>query len=228
MDASPELPITRAQELLSVRLTADKGRGVFARSSIPANTLLESSPVLLIPSDQYTAHSFNRTVIESYAFTWARSSTTPSMALALGLGSMFNHDEERPNVSFQLDKANEVIRYKTTREVKEGEELCIYYGHGVTFGENGELVSEGKEKAQLEQRTEEQVLQDMGGLVDSDEDMKEEQDGSYASSEDGADDEEIIKLEDLPLKHVTAHLKPEDIPLETSQSVLVPVFRYTT
>ncbi|WFD34068.1 tRNA-specific adenosine deaminase subunit tad3 [Malassezia cuniculi] len=52
------------------------------------------------------------------------------MALALGLGSLFNHHPTSPNVSFELDKKAMAIRYRTVRPVAPGEELCICYGAG--------------------------------------------------------------------------------------------------
>jgi SET domain-containing protein len=54
------------------------------------------------------------------------------MALALGLGSMFNHSN-KPNVGFQRDFDNKVIRYTTLREIQPNEELCISYGSNLWF-----------------------------------------------------------------------------------------------
>lgn len=54
------------------------------------------------------------------------------MALALGLGSMFNHSST-PNVGFQRDIDNGLIRYSTLREIQVGEELCISYGPNLWF-----------------------------------------------------------------------------------------------
>lgn len=54
------------------------------------------------------------------------------MALALGLGSMFNHSN-KPNVGFQRDFDGKLIRYITLREIQPGEELCISYGPNLWF-----------------------------------------------------------------------------------------------
>lgn len=40
---------------------------------------------------------------------------------------MFNHNKFQ-NVAFELDRPNQVIRYRTCRPVQAGEELCIFYG----------------------------------------------------------------------------------------------------
>ncbi|KAE9404000.1 cytidine deaminase-like protein [Gymnopus androsaceus JB14] len=54
------------------------------------------------------------------------------MALALGIGSLFNHSNS-PNVSYTLDPQTDSIRYKTVRDVDVDEELCIFYGHKLWF-----------------------------------------------------------------------------------------------
>jgi tRNA-specific adenosine deaminase 3 len=54
------------------------------------------------------------------------------MALALGLGSLFNHSET-PNVSYTTDPFTESIRFTTTKSICAGDELCIFYGHKLWF-----------------------------------------------------------------------------------------------
>lgn len=51
-----------------------------------------------------------------------------TQAVALGIGSIFNHSTRRQNVSWQRDLQAEVIVYRTLRDVEAGEELCINYG----------------------------------------------------------------------------------------------------
>lgn len=53
-------------------------------------------------------------------------------ALALGLGSMFNHNKE-PNVGYMRDKEKGFIVYTTLREIAVGEELTIHYGSNLWF-----------------------------------------------------------------------------------------------
>jgi SET domain-containing protein len=50
-----------------------------------------------------------------------------------GLGSLFNHSTLRQNVGWIRDITNQLITYKTLREIKRGEELCISYGDRLTF-----------------------------------------------------------------------------------------------
>lgn len=51
-----------------------------------------------------------------------------TQALALGLGSMFNHSTQRQNVGWIRNTETEVIVYTALRDIKAGEELCISYG----------------------------------------------------------------------------------------------------
>jgi len=48
------------------------------------------------------------------------------------LGSIFNHSDV-PNVSFLIDTSTESIRYKAVKNIAEGDELCIFYGHNLWF-----------------------------------------------------------------------------------------------
>ncbi|CAM6081541.1 unnamed protein product [Calypogeia fissa] len=107
-----------------------KGRGVFAVTALAAKSLVHVSPILLFPTDQYESHG-KFTLLDHYTFRWPGG-----MALALGLGSIFNHSRE-PNVGFVRDVVEGVIRFVTLRDVEAGEELCISYGKRLWFKEEG-------------------------------------------------------------------------------------------
>jgi len=104
-----------------------KGRGVFASRQIEAHAVIEISPVLLFSPAEYQEHG-RHTILDHYTFKWRDG----KMALALGLGSLFNHSAN-PNVSYTIDPLTDSIRYTTTRIVNSGEELCIFYGHNLWF-----------------------------------------------------------------------------------------------
>lgn len=54
--------------------------------------------------------------------------TLKTQAVALGLGSLFNHSTLDQNVGWERDLDAQCIIYKALREIKAGEELCINYG----------------------------------------------------------------------------------------------------
>jgi uncharacterized protein len=64
-----------------------------------------------------------------------------TQALALGLGSLFNHSRHQ-NVGFQRDVQRQCIIYTTLREIAAGEELCISYGSHLWFDD-----TEGREES---------------------------------------------------------------------------------
>ena len=49
------------------------------------------------------------------------------MGLALGIGSIFNHNKY-PNVSYSIDTHTLTITFKTIAHIQVGDELCISYG----------------------------------------------------------------------------------------------------
>lgn len=61
-------------------------------------------------------------MLDRHSFRWKDG----RMALALGLGSLFNRSDA-PNVSYSIDTATESIRFTTVRAVEPDEELCVRY-----------------------------------------------------------------------------------------------------
>ncbi|KAF5389208.1 hypothetical protein D9757_003477 [Collybiopsis confluens] len=104
-----------------------KGRAVFACRKIPRHTIVEISPVLLFGAEEYEKHG-KYTILDHYTFKWKAG----RFALALGIGSLFNHSNS-PNISYFLDPQTDSIRYQTVRDIEQDEELCIFYGHNLWF-----------------------------------------------------------------------------------------------
>ncbi|KAF8951875.1 hypothetical protein BGZ46_003758 [Entomortierella lignicola] len=125
------------QSSLFIQDCGQKGRGVVTQNPIPARTTIDISPILLFPSEEYNVHG-QYTQLDHYTYRWKGG-----MALALGLGSMFNHSN-KPNVGFQRDFENKLIRYTTLREIQAGEELCISYGPNLWFPDMEEEEKEGQ------------------------------------------------------------------------------------
>lgn len=127
----PAVPLVHHRYNLEIRWHPKRGRGVFPMTFIPCNTVIEVSPILLFRHDEYKAHG-QYTALDEYTYRWR-----DGYALALGLGSMFNHSR-RPNVGFVRDFEDQVIRYVTLRDVQPGEELCISYGTHLWFEDASE------------------------------------------------------------------------------------------
>ncbi|RDW91525.1 hypothetical protein BP5796_02690 [Coleophoma crateriformis] len=158
VDRVEGVPLLRAPGLLLV-MDTPKGRGVFAGRYIPAHTLLEVCPVLVLDPVENEQH-VRKTDLYNYTYNWPYTPPQPTdgstnqdtktptttQAVILGLGSMFNHSTMRQNVGWRRDVKNLLMTYMTLRDVREGEELCISYGSRLTFRDtDAEELASGDE-----------------------------------------------------------------------------------
>jgi uncharacterized protein len=94
-----------------------RGRGVFAAKSFSKGELVEVAPVIVFTSACQLPRIF-----ADVAYSW----DAETKAIALGYGSLYNHDNPA-NLSYQADASARVIRYKAIRDIKLNEELTINY-----------------------------------------------------------------------------------------------------
>ncbi|MBN8837758.1 MAG: SET domain-containing protein-lysine N-methyltransferase [Sphingobacteriia bacterium] len=107
---------------LTVTASLKGGRGVFTTENIPANTVIEISPVLVLSvKERAIAEETN---LYNYFFEWGKS--RKKGALGMGNISMYNHDYNA-NCMYEMDYDHELMTITTVRAVKKGEELCINY-----------------------------------------------------------------------------------------------------
>ena len=99
-----------------------KGRGVFAKESIPAHTIVEISPVIIMSGDERKL--LDQTLLHDYIFEWGPDSK--QCCMALGYIAVYNHSY-RSNCEYEMDFKDEVIKIKTIRNIEAGEELFINY-----------------------------------------------------------------------------------------------------
>ena len=103
-----------------------KGRGAFANRDFAEGDIVEQCPVIILlrPYDQLPPR------LKTVVFNWGNlANTTPSHALALGFGSLYNHDNPS-NLRYQAATDDEAIHYIATRAIKKDEELTINYNAG--------------------------------------------------------------------------------------------------
>lgn len=112
-----------ASDYIEVKRISRKGRGVFARRFIPAGTVFEQVPVIVLP-DEEVLESTENSVLASYVFDWGEG----TVALALGFGSMYNHSYS-PNARYD-DRGRQTKIFTALRDIEAGEEVTINYnGH---------------------------------------------------------------------------------------------------
>ncbi|XP_006462692.1 hypothetical protein AGABI2DRAFT_49784, partial [Agaricus bisporus var. bisporus H97] len=193
-----------------IKPSNSKGRGVYASKPIPRNTTIEISPVLLFTKSEYEEHG-KYTLLDHYTFVWPDG----RMALALGLGSLFNHSDP-PNVNFTLDIPNDSIRYIASRDIEAEEELCIFYGHKLWFD-----PAEGAVK-EYPSRDSQGDSDEWGGLNSIDYDRMTRV--IPANPFVGGDAEEILCEEDLPFVRYKVPAEEEELgTVRTTQAWVVDV-----
>ncbi|MEO7306376.1 MAG: SET domain-containing protein-lysine N-methyltransferase [Ferruginibacter sp.] len=107
---------------LFVNDTTEKGRGVFTHERIPANTVIEIAPVIVMAlSDR---EHLDRTLLHDYIFEWGKEKD--KCCMALGLIPIYNHSY-KSNCEYFMDFEDSSIMVKTVRVIENGEELTINY-----------------------------------------------------------------------------------------------------
>ena len=108
--------------ILVVAPSDKRGRGVFASEKIPANTIIEISPVLVLTVKDRKL--VEKTLLFDYIFEWGTHSK--QACIALGYLSLYNH-AYNANCDYEMDYDTQLMTIKTVRTIKKGEELYINY-----------------------------------------------------------------------------------------------------
>ncbi len=107
---------------LFVAPSGHKGRGVYTSKNIPANTIIEISPVIVLsPKERKTIED---TRLFDYLFEWGNSNKQG--ALGLGYVSLYNHSYDA-NCNYDMDYESLLMTIRTVKAIKKGSELCINY-----------------------------------------------------------------------------------------------------
>ena len=108
-----------------------RGRGVVGEAAIPGGTLVERSPVLVIPASDRAA--VDPSIVFTYVFMWEHDTVEEDLyrhegraAIALGFTSLLNHSYA-PNCDFVRHIDELVIDLVAARDIAPGEELTIDY-----------------------------------------------------------------------------------------------------
>ena len=99
------------------------GRGVFTAAAISAGSIIELAPVILLSAEDRV--TIDATRLHDYYFQWDGERG----AIALGLGSIYNHSEEA-NAEFSCVYGFRQIRFVALRDIAAGEEITTDYRSG--------------------------------------------------------------------------------------------------
>ena len=107
---------------LYIAETASMDRGVFTNDDIEEGRLIESSPVIVMNSEQRKL--LDQTLLHDYIFVWGENKD--QCCMALGYVAVYNHSSSS-NCEYEMDYEKKLINIRTVRNVKAGEELFINY-----------------------------------------------------------------------------------------------------
>ncbi|MDB5203353.1 MAG: nuclear protein [Ferruginibacter sp.] len=116
---------------LFIDITADKGRGIFSEDFLPAGTVVEVAPVIIM-SNADREH-LDKTLLHDYIFEWGLNKE--QCCMALGFVPIYNHSY-KSNCEYIMDYDDNSIIIQTVIDIPAGEELTINY--------NGEWNDENK------------------------------------------------------------------------------------
>jgi SET domain-containing protein len=98
------------------------GRGVFTAEAIPAGSLIEICPVIVLSKKD--CEQIHKTCLYDYYFLWGEEDE--ACALALGYGSLYNHSFE-PNAEYSPDFETDTFEFLALNDISPGEEITVNY-----------------------------------------------------------------------------------------------------
>lgn len=107
---------------LYIGKTKNMGNGVFTSQPIAADTVIEVSSVIVMKQSERKL--LDQTLLHDYIFEWGDNKR--QCCVALGYVSLYNHSFHS-NCEYEMEFGLQVIRIKTMRKIKKGEELFINY-----------------------------------------------------------------------------------------------------
>jgi len=107
---------------LYVATAKGRGRGVFAADALPAQTVIERAPVIVMPAEARPL--LDKTLLHDYIFEWGENRL--ECGVALGYVSVYNH-VYTSNCEYEMNFRNAMITVRTVRAIEAGEELFINY-----------------------------------------------------------------------------------------------------
>jgi uncharacterized protein len=99
-----------------------RGRGVYTEESIPADTIIEVSPVLVMTMEE--RKFLDQTLLHDYIFEWGEE--RDKCCAGLGYLSLYNHAVPS-NCEYFMDYDEDIMFIKSVRAIEAGEELTINY-----------------------------------------------------------------------------------------------------
>jgi uncharacterized protein len=124
---------------IEIKCSPIHGYGVFATKDIVPKELIEECPVIIF--GKFILE--HREQISDREFYWDDKNN----AIALGCGSIYNHDSDF-NATFSIDSKNQSVIFIATKPIVSGEEVLVDYGDGwFDSRKNDPVLYEPQEKS---------------------------------------------------------------------------------
>lgn len=116
------MAINFISEDIYVAKSRNKGRGVFTRSFLKPNMVIEIAPVIVMSAKDRAF--IDQTLLHDYIFEWGEKKQ--ECCMALGYIPLYNHSY-RSNCEYEMNFRKQIITIKTVIAIEAGEELYINY-----------------------------------------------------------------------------------------------------
>ncbi|MDI9319195.1 MAG: SET domain-containing protein [Phycisphaerales bacterium] len=108
---------------IEIKVTENKGRGMFALEYIPAYQIIETAPVIVMDAEERKL--LDKTLLHDYIFEWTPNEK-PQCIMALGYVPIYNHSYAS-NAEYTMDYDAQTISIQSVRPIAVGEEILINY-----------------------------------------------------------------------------------------------------
>jgi len=112
---------------IEVKESPNKGLGVFAKEKIFSGETIETTPLLKLKVQH------NSDVLSDYRFYYPRQGNTQTYVVALGYGSLYNHNNQ--NNADWRDGGDMIFEFFALRDIEPGEEIYLKYGGSEYFNQ---------------------------------------------------------------------------------------------
>jgi uncharacterized protein len=101
------------------------GRGVFAKTDIKKDEIIERCPVIEIPEGDLA--QVNESILVTYFYSFGKS--RKRLVIVLGFGSIYNHSYI-PNAVYKEQYKERLVDFVSLRDIKKDEEIMVNYVQG--------------------------------------------------------------------------------------------------
>ncbi len=108
--------------MLYVSHLCGKGRGVLTSKKIERDSVIERCPVIPIPAGE--VQNLKSTELNNYYFCWGKDQE--SAAIALGMGSIYNHSYT-PNALYRPCLDENMLEIVAIKNIHPNEEITFNY-----------------------------------------------------------------------------------------------------